>query len=81
MHAITRGGVQLSMHVDLPSLWNILSHPVSLQEWDTIIVLQFPDGCPMQPADFAKNVAQDRLSLRLQPGSSLPGAKAHMSKL
>jgi hypothetical protein len=51
----------------------MLNCPVSLQEWDTIIVLLFPDGCAMQPGDFAKNVAQDRLSLRL------PAAK--MSKL
>ena len=52
-----------------------------LQVWDTIIVVEYPEGCHADPKAFARHVAQDRLYLKLQSGNSLPGARAGLSKM
>ncbi|CAL5227981.1 g11032 [Coccomyxa viridis] len=47
------------------------------QAWDSIVVVQYPDGCPTKPDAFAEQHALDRLCLRLRPGTMLSKILLH----
>jgi len=44
-----------------------------LQEWDSLLLLEYPGGTALQPQELARTVAKDRLwlELRLDPACDM----------
>lgn len=46
------------------------SHSLMLciwQDWNSVVIVEYPPGCPQQPHELARQVAKDRYWLQIQP--------------
>ncbi|KAK9906449.1 hypothetical protein WJX75_002000 [Coccomyxa subellipsoidea] len=62
--------------VDAPLVPASSGYLADSQEWDWVLLLEYPHGASLRPEDFAREVAKDRFWLELMPFQGAESANA-----